>query len=259
MSFYVNNQKFSDKEIAEGVKQRKQERRDWCEQQAREYLATKTRKKFYLCEVYYPEVDDERYLRIYDDDVERIKAALAEDLEENGPYKDDEDERDSRREVFRYLDLRGYYIDPYGEVEINDVNLDDYIYCYGVRVMRFDNQGEKKKYDDYYNITLTDEEYIQLVTELLYAPSELSFDGLKMVLPDICNKIWGYCYNTSHVSAIILEEINKDVDAILQQHGGREKTPHVGVFDNPFAQIAEYVASRAEQTNDEGTENSSGK
>lgn len=245
MSFNLNDQKFSDGEIAQGVRQLKQERHDWCEQKAREFLATKPRMKFYHVDYFVPDVDLETHLRLTSGDIEKIQKALAKDLEEYGPYVDEEDEKDRRGDIICELELDGdYEIAPYGSIWIKDVDFNDYVYCYSVRAVRFDNQGNKKQYDDHCNVSLTDEEYIQVVTELLYAPYEISFDGLRAVLPEIGNKIWGCCFEDRYASALILDEINQDVNTILEQNGGRENTPHVGIFSNIFAQIAEYQASK---------------
>ena len=91
---------------------------------------------------------------------------------------------------------------------------------------------------------LTDEEYIQVLTELLYSPQVLSYDGLRRILPDICKKIAKDCTEYGTATALFLEEMNRDVDTILEQNGGREKTPYVELFNNPFVLMAEHNASR---------------
>ena len=46
MPFYSGDKEYSDQQVAAKVKRLKQERHDWCEQQAREYLAAHERPKY---------------------------------------------------------------------------------------------------------------------------------------------------------------------------------------------------------------------
>ena len=59
MPLYYNNQEFSDKEVADAIKAKYQERRQWCQQQAREFLEKKERQKYYHCWYLVPEVEDD--------------------------------------------------------------------------------------------------------------------------------------------------------------------------------------------------------
>ena len=72
MALYINNQEFSDKEVALKAQEWRQERLEWSEQQAREYLAANPRRKYYHCDIYYPEVDDTAYLPLPDDIIAHI-------------------------------------------------------------------------------------------------------------------------------------------------------------------------------------------
>jgi hypothetical protein len=247
MPFYSGDKEYSDQQVAVEVKRLKQERHDWCEQQAREYLAAHERPKYYYTEYYIPEAEQETYIRWAQDDVETIQKAIADDIAEYGPYENEKEEDEMRREVIQNLELDlSYYINEVGAYEywrINDINLEKYVCCEKATVLRFDKEDDTPRKTEC-AVKLTDEEYIQVLTELLYSPEPLSFDGLCSVLPEIGKKIWKDCGSLYVTSAIFLTDLNKQVDEILAQHGGRENTPHVGIFDNIFAQLAEYHAAK---------------
>ena len=244
MSFYLNNQKFSDKEVADSIKAEKQERRQWCEQQAREYLAKKERRKYYHCDYYIPESDQEGYFRLPQETVERIQQGLKE-IADNAPYSYEGEADDLRHDMFLNMDIDvlDYLGEPYEYAYLTNVHLDDYIYCYRFRVKRFDHEGNEIS-DSNFVASLTDDEYIQVLTELLYAPHQLSFDGLRRALPEIGTKIMNNITSHLETSAIFLSEFNDDIDAILAPIGGRDNIPGAGLFDNPFVAIAEHMAAQ---------------
>lgn len=249
MAFYVGDKEYSDQDMASEVKRCKQERHDWCEQQAREYLAAHPRRKYYFTEYYIPESEQETYIAWSQVEIDKIKKAIADDIAENGPY-DEEDELEARRIVISELnlDLTGYIpdIDRYEYHEVQDINFDKYICCERVTILRFNKEDDSPQ-KTRESVDLTDDEYVQVLTELLYAPQPLSFDGLRLVLPDIGKKIWEYCSSKTETSAVFLTELNEHVDAILSQYGGRENTPYHSIFGNIFAQIAEYQTGKLEK------------
>ena len=249
MPFYSGDKEYSDQQVAADAKRCKKERHDWCEQQAREYLAAHPRRKYYFTEYYIPESEQETYIAWPQVEIDKIKKAIADDIAENGPY-DEEDELEARREVIRELglDLTAYIqdISMYEYHYVQDINFDKYTCCERVTILRFNKEDDAPR-KTRESVDLTDEEYVRVLTELLYAPQPLSFDGLRLVLPDIGKKIWEYCASKTETSAVFLTELNEHVDAILAQHGGRENTPYHSLFDNIFAQIAEYQASKAEK------------
>ena len=250
MPFRSGDKEYSDQKVASDVKKGKQLRHEWCEQQAREYLATHPRRKYYFTEYYIPEAEQETYVAWAQNDIDKLKSALADDIAENGPY-DEEDEIEARREIIQNLDLDlSYYIPEvtkYGEWEIWDINLEKYIYCEHANVLRFDKEDDTPKKERCV-IELTDEEYILVLTELLYAAEELSFDGLRTVLPpELGKRMWQDCASHNSTTAIFLTEINQQVKMILEKNGGRENTPYYGLFHNPFAIMAEHLASKAEK------------
>jgi hypothetical protein len=248
MPFYSGDKEYSDQQVAADAKRCKKERHDWCEQQAREYLAAHQRPKYYYTEYYIPEAEQQTYIRWAQDDVETIQKAIADDIAEYGPYENEIEEDDMRIEVIRNLDIdMSYYLpeesDKYRRIDLLDVKFDKYICCEKATVLRFEKEDDAPRKTEC-AVKLTDEEYIRVLTELLYSPEPLSFDGLCSVLPEIGKKIWKDCGSLYVTSAIFLTDLNKQVDEILAQHGGRENTPHVGIFDNPFAIMAEYLATK---------------
>lgn len=248
MPFYSGDKEYTDQLVAAEVKRLKQERHDWCEQQAREYLAAHQRPKYYYTEYYIPEAEQETYIRWAQDDIDTIQKAIADDLAEYGPYKDEKEEDEMRREVIQNLDIdMSYYLpeesDKYRQIDLLDVKFDKYVCCEKATVLRFEKEDDAPRKTEC-AVKLTDEEYIRVLTEMLYSPEPLSFDGLWMRLPEIGKKIWKDCGSLYVTSAIFLTELNKQVDEILALHSGRENTPHIGIFDNIFAQLAEYHAAK---------------
>ena len=244
MPLYYNNQEFSDKEVADAIKAKYQERRQWCEQQAREYLAKKERHKYYHCDYYVPEADDNSYLRLPQEILDEVQAAIQKDIEENGPT-DKEHATEVYGDIISELNINvvEYLSEPYEYADLKNIHFDDYIYCYRFRVKRFDHEGNEVS-DDNLIASLTDDEYIQALTELLYAPHQLSFDGLRRALPEVAVKIMNHVTSPFETSAIFLTEFNDDVDAILKPLGGRDNIPAAGLFDNPFVAFAKYCASK---------------
>ena len=248
MSFYFNDQEFSDKEVAQSAREARQARHEWCEQQAREYLATKQRAKFYHIYYFVPEVEMDMYYNVPQELVDKVKASIDADIAENGPYVSKEDAASARRDIVSDMDTSGYIdVDEPYEPDLLDIDFDDYLYCYHVRTKRFDPVSGEQQEDGLCLTALTDEDYVQVLTELLYAPQVLSFDALRRLLPAICQKMANDCTRKDSATALILDEMNRDVDAILQQHGGREKTPYIGLFNNPFVLIAEHNASKEQE------------
>lgn len=251
MPFYLGDKEYSDQQVAAEVKRLKQERHDWCEQQAREYLAAHQRPKYYFTEYYIPEAEQETYIRWAQDDVETIQKAISDAIAESiaidGPLTEDEED-EMRREVIQNLDIdMSYYLpeesDKYRRIDLLDVKFDKYVCCEKATVLRFEKEDDAPE-KELCVVKLTDEEYIQVLTELLYSTEPLSFDGLCSVLPEIGKKIWKRCSNIHETSAIFLTDLNKQADEILAQHGGRENTPYINIFDNIFAQLAEYHAAK---------------
>ena len=68
-------------------------------------------------------------------------------------------------------------------------------------------------------IKMDDESYIQVLTELLYAPTELSFDDLYGIIPQTCELIKQECEKHNIIGDIVLQEMNNDVKTILKMNG----------------------------------------
>ncbi len=246
MSFTINDKDYSDKEMYNAIQATKQERRQWCQQQAREFLEKKERQKYYHCWYLVPEVEDDSYIRLSQEDVDCIQKAIKEN-EEKGLSEAEADEE--RREVIHSLqiDLSSYIYDPYEYADLTDVHFDDFIYCYGFRVKLFDNEGNETSTTNK-KTRLSDDEYIQILTELLYTPQQLSFEGLRRILPELCTKIMNDITEPHETAAVFMTEFNADVEAILKPIGGRDSIPGSAMFNNPFFAIAEHLAER----NDKG-------
>ena len=248
MAFLFKDKEYSDKEVASAIKERKQARHDWCEQKAREFFATKERRKFYNTSYYVPEADDEGYFHFPDELINTIQAAIDKDFAENGPSPNMKAAiADVRQEIIEGMDLSEYeerllhsLYPGFEYLTINDIFLDDFLYCYGVRVLRFDSHDGKQTDEEFKVVSLNDEEYIKALTELLYSPHTLSLDGLSKVLPEVGKKISEQCVEPTETSAIFLAEMNDDIDKILEQIGGKDKIPHVGLFDNILVDIIEH-------------------
>ena len=235
MPLYYNNQEFSDKEVADAIKTKYQERRQWCEQQAREYLADKPRRKYYRCTYFVPEVEMQKYFALPAEQEEQLRAAMNQQIADGF----DPDLHDILLDMAITVDDG----DDGPEGELTDIDFDDFIYCYSFRVRRFDADGNQSA-DRWEVANLTDEQYIQALTELLYSPKPLSFDGRRRALPEVAVKIMNDVTSPFETSAIFMTEFNDDVDAILKPLGGRDNIPAGGLFDNPFVAFAEYCASK---------------
>lgn len=243
----------ADKEVALKAQQWRQERLEWCEQQAREYLTANPRRKYYHCDIFYPEVDDIAYFPLADDIIANIEKELAE----NGPYASEIDMLNNRREIVMDMGLSGMDympLAPYEYIDIQDVDIEQYLHLCKCTVLRF-RDIDDTPYRESKSVELSNEEYIQVLTQMLYAPYRVTLEDLHELLPEIAEKIRKACAKMDFVdirptSAIFLTELDDAVEAILAKHGGRENTPHVGVFDNIMITLAEhnYAKQLAEES-----------
>ena len=238
------------KEVVTMAENAKQKRHQWCEKQAREYLSSKFRRKYYRTLISSPEVDMWQYVQLCDEHIEAINKAI-KNLYIEGSFDSKEQEAIAISDAIADLNLNGKeYIDiPYEYADILDVDLNDYIYCYSLEVITF-NPNDNGPQTCEAIVQLTDEQYIQVITEMLYAPHELSLDGLEMCLPEIGHLIRKKTMNTFYPITVFLKEFNDDVNAILAKYGGRENTPYIGVFENIFVQIAESQCKYEQRVKD---------
>ncbi len=236
MPLYYNNQEFSDKEVADSIKAKYQERRQWCKQQAREYLAHKERRKYYNCTYFVPEVEMQKYIALPIELEEQLRAAMKQQIADGF----DPDLHDVLCDMAIPVDDG----DDGSEGVLTEIDFDDFIYCYRFRAKCFDSDGNQTA-EKWQIASITDEQYIQVLTELLYSPKPLSFDGLHRALPDVATKIMNDVTSSFETSAIFMTEFNDDVDAILKPLGGRHNIPAAGLFGNPFVALAEHTAADA--------------
>ena len=223
-----------------------QERREWCEQTAREFLANNPRPKYYYTEYIVDAKSYEAYIRWSDEDKAAILQQIEADKANYPSYGS------NQRTLFFMsdldLDYSSYFQGLYGgrHVDLKDVNFDDYICCEQVVVARFplrDGGGKQFTFRysgdglfypyDYYKpvatvsaVQLTDEEFVKVLTEMLYAIKPISFTGLCLLLPEIGQKIMRQCDCTHDGAAIFLEELNAIASNIIGgAMGGIENTP----------------------------------
>lgn len=209
----------------------------WCRQKASEYLAAKERKKHYYVQ-YYDNNDNEldTYYDLPQELVDNLLKKLEQEVIIDGPFKDKKEEIEIRREIIQ--DMDDAFIADYLDLDckLSDIDPDDFIYYYKLNVCRFDPNSKSMVKESGRHLHFTDEEYIQILTELLCAPFDLSFDGLRMVEPDICDKIMNGCSTCDYTTVIFLTEMNEDVKNILEQCGGRDKIPKSQYISNYWNQ-----------------------
>ena len=216
--FNFGSKDCTNKEVVTMADEAKQKRHQWCEQQAKEYLSTKHRCKCYRTLISYPEVNLWQYVKLSNEHLEAINKAV-ENLYTEGPFDSEEQEAIAISDAIADLNLNGKeYIDiPYEYVDILDIDLNDYIYCYSLKKTVFDpNYDEPQSYEEM--VQLTDEQYLQVITEMLYAPHKLSLDGLELQLPEIGKLIRKKVMNIYYPTAVFLCEFDNDVNAILAKH-----------------------------------------
>lgn len=244
MPFIIDNKEVSEQEVALEVKKLKQQRHDWCEKKAREYFATKEREKYYHVTYYSPDIEYDMYHSIPEEITDSIRKKMEEDIVYNGPYESKEKELSAIRDIIDSLQIDwSEHLDKPSD-EIRSIDYDDFVYCYSIKAFVFRCTDTQQIANTSFAVRLTDEEYIQVLTELLYYPIRLSLDGIRKKLPEIAKKIRAQCVHDDVVTAIFLKEMNEDVDKILEQVGGMDNTPYHYIFDHPFARIAEHFANK---------------
>lgn len=214
----------------ENHKKEYESRLNWCKQKASEYLLTKDRKKFFRVEYYYGADEsllDCHYL-VPPEIVRDLLVAMEQSVIENGPFKNKQEEQETRREIINGMEV---YLedDSVGDRRIYDIDLDDYEYFYDCCVCSFDSITKIMR-EKTVRVPISDEEYIKVLTILLCAPSFVSLDGLRLFEPDVCDRVIRLCADVEYTTAIFLQELNEDVNAILEQCGGRKNTPFIDIF-----------------------------
>ena len=233
--FGVDAKKFSDMEVAQAYWDSMKQRMEWCRKEAQEYLKNNGRRKFYKLTY-----DDDiaihvTYSAISDDDVKKVREAIAEDVAENGPYKSKAEEEEFLSDILRDLDidwvedyLPSIYMCHAEPPIVTGLDLDDFIYCCAFKVMHTtwyrDNQEEL--INDGYNIKVTDDEYVDLVTAKLF-DKNLSFYDLKFIYGDLYNRVANSCHFPHQHYVIFMTEINDIAKAILDSKTKEELPPSV--------------------------------
>ena len=204
-------------------------RLSWCKQKVSEYLSIKKRKQYYHVEYYgSDEIHLDCYYLVPQEVVTALRAVMERSVIENGQFKNKHEEIETRREIIS--DMEVYLEDGFGaDRMIYDIDLDDYEYYYDLCVCSFDpiTRIMREKTE---RVPFTDEEYIKVLSILLCAPGSVSLDGLRLFEPEICDRIIRLCADVENTTAIFLQEMNDDVNAILEQCGGRKNTPFIDIF-----------------------------
>lgn len=213
-----------------------------CEAKAKEYFATKVRKKYYCFTGFVPE-DCERcyYHGLTDEEVARIKELTVE------AYKDyinktgnnyDENYASNFEEICEDIMLCeieginpelddlifGHYPALDGPFTLNSIDLQHSCHYYDVTYQEFGKEPVKE------SIQLTDEEYIYLLTQRLLNNS-FSFNRLLLYRPELAQKINeqldglcnDYVFESENPFLIVFDEVNADVEAILKKDKEKKK------------------------------------
>lgn len=214
----------------ENMTKEQKEHHDWCEQKAREFFANKNRNKWY--HTYYKDYDCDAefdwYQLLPDSFVEDLKAAFNRFVAENNLSSIKDIEPDWRAEIIYQVNPYKYGVgndDPYyGNPTLVDIDFDDCKCFYMVRGIRGKQRYRRFPRRETKDVGVTcikmdDESYIQVLTELLYAPTELSFDDLYGIIPQTCELIKQACEKCGVIGDIVLQEMNNDVKTILKING----------------------------------------
>lgn len=202
------------------------ERHDWCEQKAREFFANKNRKKWYHVWIKDDDcnVTFDCYELLADSFVEDLKAAFNGFVSENNLSSIKDIEPDWREEIIYQIDTVNHVSgvgQNFSSFKMIDIDFDDCKCFYKVRGKKHFKRFCRRKFNGVgvSGIKMDDESYIQVLTELLYAPTELSFDDLYGIIPQTCELIRKECEKHNIVGDIVLQEMNNDVKTILKMNG----------------------------------------
>ena len=257
----INGKEYSDEMIANLRNKRMKEYAKWRRQKAAEFLQNKKRAKYYHCETLFdPDTENDFYIPLPDEIVARVHA-LKEEIAKNPELKTEEDRADEFRdriyEIGNDIDVD---ITNFGGSEwmYTNIDIDDYVYEYNFDIHYFDWEGEKNGKHVHCSVILSDEEYIELLTQLLDMP-ECSFNHLAYLSPKLKAIHKKLCDNFHHRSwltyypgyehdyAVLMTELRMDAKKLLNQLEKKgEQYPHINFLKDPMVNI---IVAQAKQRN----------
>lgn len=256
----INGKEYSDEKIAILHKKRVREYEEWRKQKAAEFLQTKKRAKYYHCEaIFDPDYENDFYIPLSDEIVARVRA-LKEEIARNSELKSDEDRADEFRD--RVYEI-GYDIDvditAFGGSEwtYTNIDIDDFVYEYNFDLHFFDWDGDKNDKLVHCPVILSDEEYIELLSQLLVLPgcsfNHLAYlrSKLKFVHKRVQSSLhhrdfgagWFPCYEYDY--AVRMTELREDARKLQKQlEKNGEQYPHIGFLKDPVVNLCVISAKR---------------
>lgn len=262
MPFYSGDQEVSEKEMVKAYRQRLADRKAWCVERAKEFLATKKTAKKYKVDVFYPEVDDtflvmfsDAELQQYHNFVENARKDCAqdncpeaiEDLKAWEKWLEDDENcqywADFLHHSYADADFTVPFWNGYCEqdAKVRYIDLDDPINVYRFNVHYFDYDEPSEKHEGYIYVRLTDEQYIELVALCVEDPDFSTYRLLKHN-SELFKIIKAAGSKTHYESAIFLTEPKEDAKAILEKFG----EPQPELPESPFGDIIAWLASKPE-------------
>ncbi len=262
MPFYNGDQEISDKELVRAYRERLANRKAWCVEHAKEFLASKQIAKKYKVDVFYPEVDDTFLVMFSDEELQQFRDLMEktriECIEDEHPELIDDLEgwekwlEDPENEQWWFDCLHDAYLDadftvPFWngycnqDAEVRYVDLYHPVNVYRFNVHYFNYDEPSEKHEGYIYVPLTDEQYIELLASCLDDPEFSTYRLLKSN-PELYKIIKERGSRTHYESAIFLTEAKEDAKAILEKFG--ETQPELP--DGPFAPMIAWLATKPE-------------
>ena len=258
----INGKEYSDEMIANLRNKRVKEYAKWRRQKAAEFLQNKKRTKYYHCEALFdPDYENDFYIPLPDEIIARVRA-LKEEIANDPELKTEEDRADEFRDrVYEIGNDIDVDITVFGGSEwmYTNINIDDYVYEYNFDLHFFDWEGAKNGKLVHCIVSLTDEEYIALLAQLM-DKSECSFNQLPYLGPKlkaIHKKVseslhhrdfgagWFPCHE--HDYAVLMTELRKDARQLVKQLEKKgEQYPHINFLKD---QMINIIVAQAKQRN----------
>lgn len=251
----------SDEQRVREFLTRASDKMQWCREKAAEFLKNHPRRKFYRL-AYDLRGERETYVCLSDEDIKRIQDLEAEEIAQNGPFAG----ADERREFFsdtlddlidwsHYLkeDRPLFFNDEGEQTHIIDIDLGDFIFCaeFTKKQPVWYKKDKQNLLDESCNISLTDEEWIELVAYRLFDP-KMTFQDLRELDKALYDRIEASVYTPHECHLIYMTEVNEVADAIVKGNANDEhaKPLYSGPF-HPIAPIWNDICEHPELISDE--------
>ncbi len=257
----INGKEYSDEMIANLHNKRVKEYAKWRRQKAAEFLQTKKRTKYYHCEALFdPDYENDFYIPLPDKIVARVRA-LKEEIANDPELKTEEDRADEFRDrVYEIGNDIDVDITNFGGSEwvYTNIDIDDFVHEYNFDIHYFDWKGEKNGKQVQCSVILSDEEYIELLAQLLDMP-ECSFNHLAYLSPklkaihkklsdNLHHRSWlTYYPGYEHDYAVLMTELRTDARQLVKQLEKKgEQYPHINFLKD---QMINIIVAQAKQRN----------